>query len=77
MLYGPNTNADSIMTMIEYHADHVLRQIQRIAREELAWIDVKPKPMAAYNAEIQWELSGLDEDWYEMAELAAGGGART
>lgn len=56
MLYGPNTNADSIITMIEYQADHVLRQIQRIAAEELAFIDVKPGPAAAYNAEIQREL---------------------
>ena len=34
MLYGPNTNADSIITMIEYQVDHVLRQIQRIAKRE-------------------------------------------
>jgi cation diffusion facilitator CzcD-associated flavoprotein CzcO len=62
MLYGPNTNADSIMTMLEYEADHVLRQIQRIARENLAWIDVKPGPMAEYNAEIQRELEAI-EPW--------------
>ena len=60
MLYGPNTNADSIITMIEYQADHVLRQIQRIAREGLAWIDVKPAAMAAYNAEIQRKLAALE-----------------
>jgi cation diffusion facilitator CzcD-associated flavoprotein CzcO len=59
MLYGPNTNADSIITMIEYQADHVLRQIQRIAREDLAWIDVRPEPMAAYNAGIQQELEAI------------------
>jgi len=59
MLYGPNTNADSIITMIEYQADHVLRQIQRIARENLAWIDVKPAAMSAYNAEIQRELAAI------------------
>ena len=58
MLYGPNTNADSIITMIEYQVDHVLRQIQRIASEDLAWIDVKPGPMAEYNDEIQRELAG-------------------
>ena len=40
-------------TMIEYQADHVLRQIQRIEREALAWLDVKPAAMAAYNDEIQ------------------------
>jgi cation diffusion facilitator CzcD-associated flavoprotein CzcO len=59
MLYGPNTNSDSIITMIEYQADHVLRQIERIAREDLAWIDVKPQPMAAYNEEIQREVEAI------------------
>jgi len=59
MLYGPNTNADSIITMIEYQVDHVLRQIQRIAAEDLAWIDVRPGPMAAYNDEIQRELEAI------------------
>jgi cation diffusion facilitator CzcD-associated flavoprotein CzcO len=62
MLYGPNTNADSIITMIEYQVDHVLRQIQRIATGNLAWIDVKPGPMAEYNEEIQREL-GAFEMW--------------
>ena len=62
MLYGPNTNSDSILTMIEYQADHVLRQIERIAREGLAWIDVKPGPMGAYNAEIQREIAAI-EPW--------------
>jgi cyclohexanone monooxygenase len=62
MLYGPNTNSDSILSMLEYQADHVLRQIQRIAREGLAWIDVKPAAMAAYNAEIQREIAAI-EPW--------------
>jgi cation diffusion facilitator CzcD-associated flavoprotein CzcO len=60
MLYGPNTNSDSILTMIEYQADHVLRQIQRIVREDLAWIDVRPGAMAAYNADIQRELAAFE-----------------
>jgi cation diffusion facilitator CzcD-associated flavoprotein CzcO len=60
MLYGPNTNADSIITMIEYQVDHVLRQIGRIEREGLAWIDVKPGPMHAYNEEIQQELASFE-----------------
>jgi cation diffusion facilitator CzcD-associated flavoprotein CzcO len=59
MLYGPNTNADSIITMIEYQADHVLRQIQRIEDEGLAWVDVKPAAMAAWNEEIQRKLAAL------------------
>jgi cation diffusion facilitator CzcD-associated flavoprotein CzcO len=60
MLYGPNTNADSIITMIEYQADHVLRQIQRMAAEDLAWIDVQPEAMARYNDEIQRELESFE-----------------
>jgi len=63
MLYGPNTNSDSIITMIEYQVDHVLRQIERIAAEDLAWIDVKPGPMAEYNDEIQRELESI-EMWH-------------
>jgi cyclohexanone monooxygenase len=59
MLYGPNTNSDSIVTMLEYQADHVLRQIQRIVREDLAWVDVKRAAMAAYNAGIQRELASI------------------
>jgi cation diffusion facilitator CzcD-associated flavoprotein CzcO len=60
MLYGPNTNSDSILQMIEYQADHALRQIQRIAREGLAWIDVKPAAMAAWNEELQREIAGIE-----------------
>jgi cyclohexanone monooxygenase len=45
--------------MIEYQVDHVLRQIQRITSEDLAWIDVKPGPMAEYNDEIQRELDAF------------------
>ncbi|HEX5066063.1 MAG TPA: NAD(P)/FAD-dependent oxidoreductase [Myxococcota bacterium] len=60
MLYGPNTNSDSILMMLEYQADHVLRQIQRIAREGLAWIDVRPDAMAAYNDAIQREIAKVE-----------------
>ena len=73
MLYGPNTNADSILTMIEYEVDHVLRQIQRIEREGLAWIDVKPGPMAEYNDSLQRELRAIamwqagSSDYYRAA----------
>jgi cyclohexanone monooxygenase len=62
MLYGPNTNADSIITRIEYQVNHVPRQIQRVATESLAWIDVKPGPRAEYDAEIQRELAAI-ESW--------------
>jgi len=62
MLYGPNTNADSIITMIEYHVDHALQHIQRIAREDLAWIDVKPAAMEEYNEQLQKDIAEV-EPW--------------
>jgi len=62
MLYGPNTNNGSIITMIEYQVDHALQHIQRIASENLAWVDIKPEPMATYNAKIQRDIEGI-EPW--------------
>ena len=53
MLYGPNTNNGSILTMIEFQVAHSVQQIQRIANEGLAWIDVRPEPMQRYNDEVQ------------------------
>ena len=46
MLYGPNTNNGSIITMIEYQVEYALAHIRRIAAQRLAWVDVKSEPMA-------------------------------
>ena len=62
MLYGPNTNNGSILTMIESQAAYALRQIQRIASEGLAWIDVRSEPMERYNDEVQKAI-GRVEVW--------------
>jgi cation diffusion facilitator CzcD-associated flavoprotein CzcO len=59
MLYGPNTNNGSILAMIESQVDYTLRQIERIADEDLAWIDVRPEPMERYNDEIQRAIAGV------------------
>jgi cation diffusion facilitator CzcD-associated flavoprotein CzcO len=59
MLYGPNTNNGSILEMIEYQTNHVLAQVDRIATERLAWVDVKPEPMAEYNDKVQKAIAGV------------------
>ncbi len=59
MLYGPNTNNGSILTMIECQVEYALRQIERIAREDLAWLDVRAEPMERYNDEIQRAIAGV------------------
>jgi cation diffusion facilitator CzcD-associated flavoprotein CzcO len=59
MLYGPNTNNGSILEMIEHQTSHVLRHVQRIAQEGLAWVDVKPEAQAAYNEKVQAAIAEI------------------
>ncbi len=59
MLYGPNTNNGSILTMIEYQVAHVLAHLRRMAAEGLAWVDVRPEPMARYNDEVQRGMAAV------------------
>jgi cation diffusion facilitator CzcD-associated flavoprotein CzcO len=56
VLYGPNTNNGSIIYMIESQVDYVMRQIERIDREQLAWIDVKRDVQTAYNEQLQSDM---------------------
>jgi cation diffusion facilitator CzcD-associated flavoprotein CzcO len=53
MLYGPNTNNGSILAMIEYQVDYVMRLLELLAAEELAWIDVRADVMRTYNDDVQ------------------------
>lgn len=59
MLYGPNTNNGSILTMLEYQAEHVVGQLRRILDEDLAWIDVFPQALARYNEGVQTAIAGV------------------
>jgi cation diffusion facilitator CzcD-associated flavoprotein CzcO len=60
MLYGPNTNQGSIITMIEYQVGYTLKLIEHIAKQELAWLDVKPEREATYNEWLQHEIEGVE-----------------
>ena len=57
MLYGPNTNNGSILFQIECQVEYLLRHVDRMARERLQWIDVKPEVQAAYNRQLQEDLA--------------------
>jgi len=52
MLYGPNTNNGSLLTMIEYQVEHSLQLLRRILDEDLAWIDVRKQAMQRYNEDV-------------------------
>jgi len=59
MLYGPNTNNGSILTMIEYQVDHILAHLDRLVNDDIAWVDVKPEAMAHYNDDVQTAIAGI------------------
>jgi hypothetical protein len=59
MLYGPNTNNGSILTMIEAQVDHIVAHLNRLAADGVAWVDVKPHAMARYNDEVQTAIAGV------------------
>ena len=59
MLYGPNTNNGSILTMIEAQVDHVLAHLRRLRAEGVRWVDVRPEAMAAYNVEVQEAIAAV------------------
>jgi len=56
MLYGPNINMGSLITMIEWQTEHIAKHVVHIADEDLAWVDVKSEPHAAYQEKIQKEI---------------------
>ena len=59
MLYGPNTNNGSILTMIEAQVEHVLAHVRRMQAEDLAWVDVRPEAMARFNVEVQEGIAAV------------------
>lgn len=59
MIYGPNTNNGSILSMIESQVAHIVAHLERLADERLAWVDIKPEPMRAYNEEVQRAIRGV------------------
>ncbi len=60
MLYGPNTNNGSIIFQIECQVEYTLRQLDRMEREHLTWMDVRPDVMDAYNRRLQTDLDNVE-----------------
>ncbi len=59
MLYGPNTNNGSILTMIEAQVAHILAHLERMEREGIAWVDPRPEVCDAYNDEVQRAIASI------------------
>ncbi len=60
MLYGPNTNGgNSIILMLEFQVESMLRLIDEADRAGVDWIDVRREVMDDYNAGLQQELASV------------------
>jgi len=60
MLYGPNTNNGSIITLLEFQVDYVVRQLARMETEGLRWMEVRGDVMKRYNEQLQRELDSVE-----------------
>lgn len=60
MLYGPNTNQGSLLYMFERQCEYVMRQLKRFDDEQLAWMDIRPEVMNAYNEQLQADCDKID-----------------
>ena len=49
--------------MIEYHVEHAMLHIERLVREDIAWVDVKSEIMTDYNDRLQREIEAIGV-WY-------------
>ena len=60
MLYGPNTNQGSLLYMLELQSEYVIRQLKRLDDENLAWMDIRPDVMLAFNDQLQADVDKID-----------------
>ena len=56
IIFGPNTTNGSQLVMHEAQADYVVRQINRIKTENLAWIDVHKEAQDQFSDSVQEEI---------------------
>ena len=75
MLYGPNTNGgNSIILMLEYQIEYMLRLLDEVERAGVDWIDVRRDVMDGFNEGLQQELERVPvwqagaNDYYRSAE---------
>jgi cation diffusion facilitator CzcD-associated flavoprotein CzcO len=60
MLYGPNTNQGSILLMLEHEVDYIVRKLEHMRQNDIAWVDVRREAMDEYNAALQRHLDSVE-----------------
>ena len=46
--------------MLERQVEYITRQLKRMDDENIAWIDLRPEVMTAFNEQIQEDISTVD-----------------
>ncbi|MDJ0850381.1 MAG: NAD(P)/FAD-dependent oxidoreductase [Myxococcota bacterium] len=60
ILYGPNTNGgNSIILMLEFQIEYMLRLIEEADRRGVDWLDVRRDVMDEFNAGLEEDLSNV------------------
>jgi cation diffusion facilitator CzcD-associated flavoprotein CzcO len=60
MLYGPNTNTGSILSMLEIQADYIAGKIRYLRDHGVRAMDVRAEVMTSYNDEIQDHIAKVE-----------------
>jgi cation diffusion facilitator CzcD-associated flavoprotein CzcO len=58
MLYGPGTNGGEIVTMLESQSEYAVRAMQRMRRERVTAIEVRPRFDTEWNRWLQHKMQG-------------------
>ncbi len=64
MLYGPNTNNNSLITMLELETEYAVRHIVKLLSSSKpasnsTWMDVRPDAMGTYNTQLQKDIAEI------------------
>ena len=60
ILYGPNTNQGSLIPMIEWQVQYIVRLLREMDAADVRWIDVKRDVMDEYNERLQAAIDQFD-----------------
>ena len=58
ILYGPGTNGGEIVTMLESQSEYAVRVVQRMRRERVTAVEVKPHFAARWDRWLQSKMVG-------------------
>jgi cation diffusion facilitator CzcD-associated flavoprotein CzcO len=60
MLYGPNTNQGSILLMLEHEVAYIVRKLEYMRDNGVAWLDVRREVQDEYNDALERHLDSVE-----------------